>query len=147
MIHGNGPERCNLIKYSIINNIQNISFPGHSSLDRILYDLHCSKLFLSTSESEGTPTSLLEAMAAGLPIVTTPSNDYTWLIDHGVNGFISKSWNLQEVLGYLDLVLSNLPLSTAMSNYNRERAKQHTWSRNAQLVTSLMLAQVRIYDS
>lgn len=53
---------------------------------KILYD---SKVMIMTSRWEGTPMCALEAMALGVPIVSTPTDGLKDLIDEGENGFLS----------------------------------------------------------
>jgi glycosyltransferase involved in cell wall biosynthesis len=45
-------------------------------------------VFVSASSNEGLPTTHLEAMAAGLPIVSTDISGVTELVEHGVNGYL-----------------------------------------------------------
>jgi hypothetical protein len=40
------------------------------------------------SDSEGAPNVILEAMAAGLPVVTTPAGDADLIVNHGVTGYV-----------------------------------------------------------
>ncbi len=47
-----------------------------------------SDLSVSSSSQEGLPVNLLEALAAGLPIVATDSRGHADLVNNGVNGFI-----------------------------------------------------------
>jgi glycosyltransferase involved in cell wall biosynthesis len=51
-----------------------ISFPGYDSQEK-LYDYYRSNAidcFITVSESEGTPVSILEALNCGIPIIATP---------------------------------------------------------------------------
>jgi len=45
-------------------------------------------VFMMTSRREGLPNSILEAMALGLPVVTTDVAGAKELVDHGVTGFV-----------------------------------------------------------
>jgi glycosyltransferase involved in cell wall biosynthesis len=47
-------------------------------------------IFLLTSDHEGMPNVVLEAMAAGVPSVATDVNGVRDLIQHGENGFIAE---------------------------------------------------------
>jgi len=51
--------------------------------------VHDSKAMILTSRWEGTPMCALEAMALGTPVVSTPSDGMTDLLDDGVNGYLT----------------------------------------------------------
>ncbi len=69
----------------------------HGLADRVLFLgyrtdipelLHLMDLFCLTSTQEGLPISLIEAMAAGLPVIGTDAPGIREVIDHGANGFL-----------------------------------------------------------
>src|SRR6056297_1322552 len=66
----------------------NISFLGFQS--NPLKILNDSKVMVMTSRFEGTPMCALEAMALGVPIVTTPTDGLIDLIDDNVEGYLSE---------------------------------------------------------
>ena len=141
-VYGDGPERESIIARAAAENISNIVFPGRCPPAQIIEAMQGAKLFLLTSEKEGTPTAALEAMAVGLPVVLTPSNEYGWLVESGVNGFITRSWEVDEMIACVDSVLADEPRRVAMSRANRERARSHTWRANAEQVNALMAEQL-----
>ncbi len=47
-----------------------------------------SDMLVMASDSEGSPNVILESMAAGLPVITTPAGDADRLVRHGTTGFI-----------------------------------------------------------
>ena len=51
--------------------------------------VHDSKAMILTSRWEGTPMCALEAMALGTPVVSTPSDGMTDLLDDGINGYLT----------------------------------------------------------
>ena len=52
--------------------------------------------FVMTSSTEGHPLALTQALAAGLPVVTTPSG-VEEIIENGVTGFISSNHDKQKL--------------------------------------------------
>ena len=70
---------------SIFNNVK---FVGHIPNEELPKWLASSKVYISTSLSDGTSTSLLEGMACGVfPIVTDIHANKAW-IENGRNGFL-----------------------------------------------------------
>ncbi len=66
---------------------ENVGFLGFQSNPmKMLYD---SKCMILPSRWEGTPMCALEAMALGVPVVSTPTDGLLDLIDEGENGFLS----------------------------------------------------------
>ena len=66
----------------------NISFLGFQS--NPLRMLHDSKMMIMTSRFEGTPMCALEAMALGVPIVSTPTDGLCELVEEGKTGYLCK---------------------------------------------------------
>lgn len=50
-----------------------------------------AKIMVMTSIYEGTPMCILEAIAMGLPIASTPTDGISKIVENGVNGFLSDS--------------------------------------------------------
>ena len=65
----------------------NVSFLGFQSNPMKM--LACSKCMLLPSRWEGTPMCALEAMALGVPVVSTPTDGLVDLLDEGETGFLS----------------------------------------------------------
>jgi len=60
-----------------------------------------SALLVSTSDFEGMPNVIMEAMACGLPVVATHAGGTTDLIDHGVNGFVTNCGDVEALVQYV----------------------------------------------
>lgn len=86
-------------------------------------------LFLLTSNFEGMPIVLLEAMASGKPIVATAVGGIPEVVQHGETGFVVKSRNAKEVAQYALRIINDMELSAkikknSISAYNAKfRAK------------------------
>jgi glycosyltransferase involved in cell wall biosynthesis len=76
-------------------------------------------VLLMTSEREGGPTSVLEAMLMGLPVVSTCVGVVPFIIDDGVNGFISAIKDYKDLALKIDKLLSNSELHKKFSETNK----------------------------
>jgi len=61
--------------------------------------MHAWDVFTLTSESEGLPMSLIEAMSVGVIPVCTRVGGVPEVIEDGMNGFLVESHNSQEMAG------------------------------------------------
>ncbi len=88
-ILGEGPERERL-QHTIreFHLEQVVSLPGKVSERNVLEALHASHLFVSASWSEGISNAVLEAMAVGLPVISTDVGGMRELIQHRQNGLL-----------------------------------------------------------
>lgn len=73
------------IELNIVNNVFFLGFKENP-----LKILHDAKVMVMTSRFEGTPISALEAMALGVPIVSTPTDGLKDLIEDGITGYLSN---------------------------------------------------------
>lgn len=55
-------------------------------------------VFVQTSFTEGSPNTVIEAMRAKKPIITTESTDFGEMIESGKNGYIVENDNLDELV-------------------------------------------------
>lgn len=88
IIAGEGPLRQYLEQQAAILGLipDGVEFLGHCETVPAL--LSRTDIFALTSDHEGFPNTLLEALAAGLPVVTTPAGDASKVIQDGINGFV-----------------------------------------------------------
>ena len=82
-------------------------------------------VFVMPSLREGLPVSLIEAMAAGLPILGSNVRGIRELVDHGKGGFLYPSNNQDAFLDFLRQMSSNPSLRKQMGYYNKSKAKNY----------------------
>jgi glycosyltransferase involved in cell wall biosynthesis len=88
IIVGYGPETANLRRLAGELRLlpDAIKFLGYRFDVAAL--LRQSAVFVFCSESEGTPNAILEAMAAGLPVITTPAGDAADVVEPAAAGYV-----------------------------------------------------------
>jgi len=86
-IYGDGPERERLQGKIEQMGLQKCVFlPG--SVQNVFDEIADSELFILSSNYEGMPNALIEAMCIGLPVISTRVSGATDLIEHGQNGLL-----------------------------------------------------------
>ena len=91
-------------------------------------------LFVFPSLAEGFAQVLLEALASGLPILSTSHTAAPDLIKHGEQGFIVEPRRPDLVASHIDWALGHRKELTAMKQAARARAEFFTWDRFAEQV-------------
>jgi len=137
-IFGDGPERARLQSLKAEAGLGNVTFHGLTSLQRVHSAMCSARLFLNVSQSEGSPTAALEAMACGLPVVLTPSNDYSALVRAGENGIVTRGWDVDEITAAIDRCLAEEDRRRTMGEKARQIANGHRWDAKARFVTEAM---------
>jgi glycosyltransferase involved in cell wall biosynthesis len=78
-------------------------------------------IYLSTSEFEGLPIAMLEAMSCEVPIVSTRAGGIGEVIQHGKQGFLTEIEEWEELEGYCIQLLQNPELRKTMAQAARDR--------------------------
>ena len=87
-------------------------------------------VFVMCSEHEGMSNAVLEAMAAGLPIITSHCEGIDELVAD--NGIVIKNISPQTVADAAGRLYNDLPLRSLMSDKSKERAVRFSWRNVAQ---------------
>ena len=87
-IVGDGPLRERLRAQASALGLPSSAIELRGSLAELAPVYRQADVFVMTSEYEGTPNVLLEAMASGLPVVATNVGGVPEIIRHGQNGFL-----------------------------------------------------------
>lgn len=82
-----------------------------------------SSVFVLPSHAENMPYALLEAMGAGLPVVTTSVGAIPELVKDGVNGFLIRPGDHEALADRLIRLLTDYQLRMTMSAANRKRIR------------------------
>lgn len=98
-------------------------FLGHR--DDVVDLFHAADVLALASTLEGMPLGVLEAQAAGLPVVAWPAAGIPELIDHGVNGLIAEYESVDDLTRQLAKVLSDADLRASMALAARESVLAH----------------------
>ena len=102
----------------------------------VLAEMAAHDVFAFPSLFEGFGLVLLEAMAMGLPVITTAHTAAPDLIDEGVEGFIVPIRSSEAIVEKLELLIREPDRLAEMSASARRRAREHTWERYEQTLAA-----------
>ena len=84
--------------------------------------LAAADLFALASDWEGLPLAIIEAMAAGLPVVATDVGSVAEAVNHGKTGLLVPARNEQALFEALNSLINDPIRRRQMGNASRERA-------------------------
>ena len=84
-------------------------------------------IFLSTPHFDNTPVSVVEAMALGLPVVSTGVGGMPYLIEHGKDGLLSPDADEAAMIRHLQRLLTDPDLAASISRNARQKAENFDW--------------------
>ncbi len=102
-------------------NLKNIYFTGYrTDLPRIFSQ--CD-IFALTSLNEGFGRVIVEAMACGLPVISTKVGGVPEIIENGVNGILVTPNDHYEFAEAIETLVKNRDLRQTMANNNKKKAE------------------------
>ncbi|MFY9462371.1 MAG: glycosyltransferase [Candidatus Sungiibacteriota bacterium] len=115
VIVGSGPEEERI--RSEVNKLglsERVRLVGQVAHDRLLVYLKAADVFVLNTAYEGFSHTLLEAMAVGIPAVTTSVGGNTEVIESGVNGILVPYDDRQELKRAIVELCKNMELKRAL---------------------------------
>jgi len=132
LLCGDGPLKNDFEKYIHSKKLSKyVHLAGRIENDDLPKYLAASDVYVSTSLSDGTSVSLLEAMAVGLPCIVTDLPAIREWITDGHNGFLVPKKDSYAVYEKLDLLLNNDGLREEFGERNLIIAQHRAdWNKN-----------------
>ena len=121
LLVGDGPDRSECERLARELNLQKeVIFLGKQ--DALAQILSSSDIFLMPSQSESFGLSALEAMACGLPVVSSSVGGLPELIIHNETGYIAEIGDIERMSRYTIELLTNQKKYSVFSKNSRNRA-------------------------
>ena len=104
---------------------ERVELLGSLSAPKVREELARSAVFALTSFEEGAPMGIAEAMAVGVPILTSNRCGMPYMVRHGETGFLVDPEDTQDISKHLRELLNDDPLRLRMGQAARTFAEDH----------------------
>ena len=114
--------------YKIADKVKLLGWKQQHEIIEILNDSHIMLAPSITSEDgdqEGIPVVLMEAMAMGLPVISTYHSGIPELVKDGISGFLVSEKNIDALFDVLTHLTQNSQLWTEMGKAGRNYVEQN----------------------
>lgn len=122
---GQGTELDSAKQYVTQKGLSGVVFTGRLQGQDLINQYKTADIYIFPSYSEGMPTTVLEAMAFGLPIIARKVGGLVDFFEPGRMGFITDSYAPQVFAKAISQYIQNVPLTKEVSVYNHLYAKDH----------------------
>ena len=124
---GGGEEEARLRALAAELCLRHVTFAGRVSPDAIADVYADHDLYVQTPNIDNMPTSVLEAYASGLPVVSTEAGGVPAILTHGVDGFLVPLNDHEALAARVLELLANPEHARALAHQAHERVRGCTW--------------------
>ncbi len=127
-----GPDKENLIKecklYKKSLNVK-VKFTGKLSKNDWIELSKKYNVFINTTHFDNTPVSVIEAMALGLPVVSTNVGGIPFLLKDKENSILVNDMDTNEMVKAVEIILKNNDFRIEIISNARELAEKFDWNQ------------------
>lgn len=105
------------------------TFEGPLAKERVPAYLAKGGLFLNSATVDNAPVSVLEALAASLPVVSTSVGGIPHLLTHGRDALLVPPRDPEAMATAVRSLLADPALAEGLAQRGRAKAEEHDWSR------------------
>ncbi len=125
VIAGEGPVKARAEAWVAERDMPNVRFTGYvRDAEKAAVLADADLYLLPTLHGEGLPTSILEAMAFGLPVVTRPMGGIGDHLTDGEHGFLSERTDPETFAGFVTRLVEDDTLRRTQGERNRTVARE-----------------------
>jgi glycosyltransferase involved in cell wall biosynthesis len=144
LLVGDGPERDRLTELVALRGLKTrVTFTGMVPYDQMPRYLALADIFVSASVSEVHPLSVIEAMAAGLPVLGIDSPGVSDTVIDEVTGVIARQKDLAEFTAKLIRLTTQTDYRHKLGAAARQEVQKYAIERT----TELMLARYHTVEA
>ena len=124
---GDGSLRPTMENYIYEHALEGVHFRGRLPHADVAREFDKADIFLNTSINDGMPTALLEASAAGLPIVSTAVGGIPHMINNNVDGILIQPGNIDAFVETTVALIRDVDRACNIGLAARRNAELYSW--------------------
>jgi len=124
---GGGPLEDNIRKLVADLNLTGVNFTGVASRQEIGKCYDRADIFINASWLDNMPLSIIEAFAAGTPVVTTAPECMPYLVEHERTGLLSLVSDEKALAANVIRLLRDPALAASLAKNARDESRKYTW--------------------
>jgi glycosyltransferase involved in cell wall biosynthesis len=125
IIVGDGPQRQPMQQMALDLGLSSSQVTFLGERDDVSALLRKASFLVLSSDLEGTPNVILEAMATALPVVTTPVGDAAKIVLDGVTGYVVDFDDVQGMAARMVELARSPQLCRELGAAGRKRVREH----------------------
>jgi glycosyltransferase involved in cell wall biosynthesis len=127
-VAGGGPERESLASLaSALGVAEAVDFTGPLDRDQVADLCRSADVLVNPSLADNSPNSVLEALACGLPVVSTRVGGVPYIVRDGVSALLVNPRDDAAMAGAVMRVLRDENLASSLRAGGTAAVQQHTW--------------------
>jgi len=141
-VAGDGSQLTKAKNFVLKNNITDVQFLGNITGKHLQETFANSHIYILPSHGEGMPTSVLEAMAFGLPIISRPVGGLVDFFEEDKMGYLIESLEPDIYAKKIIHLIENKDKMMTIGRYNHEFAKKHFMASKVALEIEKLVSNV-----
>jgi L-malate glycosyltransferase len=124
---GDGPLETDVRNLVADLSLRNVNFAGVASRNEIGRYYDQADIFINASWLDNMPVSVIEAFAAGTPVVTTSPEAMPYMVEHGRTGLLSPVGDEKALASNVIRLLREPALAATLASNAYEEAQKYSW--------------------
>jgi glycosyltransferase involved in cell wall biosynthesis len=143
IVAGDGPMK-EKIANELSNFSKNLHLLGRVPPEDIPALLANSDLHVTTSEKENRALTIIEALAAGLPILAPRAGGIVQDIQNGWNGYLFNPQDINDFVEKLKILIENHDLRKAMGINGKQYISKYSWDNTVRNLLKIWQEQIEL---
>src|SRR5205085_8554436 len=108
--------------------LDNVVFAGRVAPDAMAEYYAAHDIYVQTPNIDNMPTSVLEAFASGLPVVSTEAGGVPAIVTHGVHGLLAPLDDHRAIADHVLTLLDQQEYAQRLAAAAFDTCRSYTWA-------------------